>query len=162
MQTSQRGIEIIKRFEGLSLRAYADPATGGEPYTIGYGSTTDVEPGDSITPEGAERLLREDLKNAERAVEQLVTVPLNANQHAALVSFVFNLGFGNLASSTLLKRINAGDYEGAAQELDRWVYAGGERLKGLERRRAAEKALFLSPDEPSAPKSWFHEVEVKQ
>lgn len=149
MQTSQRGIELLKQFEGLRLNAYRDSAGV---LTIGYGSTTDVEPGDSITPEGAERLLREDLKNAERAVEQLVTVPLNANQHAALVSFVFNLGFGNLASSTLLKRLNAGDYQGAQQEFGRWIYANGKVMAGLERRRNAEAQLF--GDEPSDP-DWY-------
>lgn len=153
MRTSDAGIELIKQFEGLRLRAYPDPATGGDPWTIGYGSTTDVEPGDVVTPEGAERRLREDLQEAEDAVAALVTVPLNDNQHAALVSFVFNLGYGNFNSSTLLRKINACNYSGAKQEFKRWVYGNSRVMAGLERRRKAEAELFGTPGD------WYASVE---
>lgn len=151
MRTSDHGVELIKQFEGLRLHAYLDSV--GVP-TIGYGSTSGVELGDTITPEGAERLLREDLREAESAIDHLVTVPLSQNQFDALASFVFNVGHGNLASSTLLRKLNAGDYDGAAEEFPKWRYAGGQVLAGLERRRRAEAELFGSPDDIN----WYSET----
>lgn len=155
MRTSDRGVALIKEFEGLRLTAYDD---GAGIITIGYGHTGDVEPDDVITPEGAERLLREDLQEAEDAVAQLVTVPLNANQHAALVSFVFNCGYGNFASSTLLRKLNAHNYSGAQLEFRRWIYAAGEVMAGLERRRKAEAQLFgAKPNDPH----WYDAATLK-
>ena len=88
--------------------------------------------------------LRQDVAESERAVNQHVHVPLTQHQFDALVSFVFNLGAGNFRTSTLLKKLNARDYDGAAQEFGRWVQAGGKTLPGLVRRREAESALFLT------------------
>lgn len=148
MKTSQKGIDLIKEFEGLRLTAYYD-AVGV--LTIGYGHTNrsasadkyPVYPGQTITAAQAETILKADLIVFENAVLRNVTYPVNQNQFDALVSFTFNLGEGNLRSSTLLQKLNNGDILGAANEFDRWVYAGGKKLEGLVRRRAAEKALFL-------------------
>lgn len=139
---SDDGLNLIKEFEGLSLTEYDDVA-GYK--TIGYGhlmSEDEFYP-DGITEEFAEELLRIDIQEAEEAVEKYVDVDLNDNQFAAVVSFTFNLGGGALSKSTLLKKLNEGDYEGAAEEFPRWCYAGGKMVAGLQRRRAEEKALFL-------------------
>lgn len=141
MKISQAGLDLIKRFEGLETKAYRCPAGI---LTIGYGHTTGVKEGDTCTPEQAEVWLREDCQVAELTVSANVNVHLNQNQFDALVSFIFNLGSGNFVKSTLLKKLNTSDYRGAADELDRWVNAGGRKLPGLVKRRAAEKALFLS------------------
>lgn len=137
--TSQRGIDLIKEFEGLRLQSYKDSAGV---WTIGYGHTKTAEPGQSITKEGAENLLRLDLVTHNEPINRLVKVPLNQKQFDALSSFVFNLGGKNFANSTLLKKLNAGDYDGAANEFGRWIYAGGKPLNGLAKRRAKEKLLF--------------------
>lgn len=139
MHTSQKGLDLIKSFEGLRLSAYRCPA---DIPTIGYGTTSGVKMGDTITKERAEELLREDVKRFEAQVFRLVKVPLSQGQFDALVSFVYNLGAGNLSNSTLLRLLNAGDYAGAAAQFDRWTKAGGKVLPGLVRRRAAERALF--------------------
>lgn len=139
MHTSQKGLDLIKSFEGLRLSAYKCPA---DVWTIGFGTTAGVKPGQTITKERAEELLREDVKRFEAQVLRLVKVPLTQGQHDALVSFVYNLGAGNLSNSTLLRLLNAGDYAGAAAQFDRWNKAGGKVLAGLVRRRAAERALF--------------------
>ncbi len=144
MKINSRGLQLIKHFEGLFLQAYLCPA---EVLTIGYGHTADVQPGDVITAQQADTFLLEDVSASERAVNRLVTVPLTQNQFDALVSFVFNLGGHNFKSSTLLRKLNAGDYTGAAEEFPRWVNAGGKQLSGLIRRREAEKALFLLKDD---------------
>jgi GH24 family phage-related lysozyme (muramidase) len=143
------GLELIKSFEGFRATTYTCP--GGKP-TIGWGHV--IQPGESfvepISPAQGLSILARDLAQAEAAVERLVTAPLTDNQFAALVSFTFNLGQGNLQKSTLLKKLNAGDYAGAANELPKWRMAGGQVLEGLVRRRAAERALFLTPDQPAA------------
>ena len=139
MQTSQRGIDLIKSFEGLRLSAYRCPA---DIPTIGYGTTSGVKIGDTITKERAEELLREDVRRFEDQVLRLVKVPLTQGQFDALTSFVYNLGAGNLSNSTLLRLLNAGDYAGAAAQFERWNKAGDKTLAGLVRRRAAERALF--------------------
>ncbi|QOV56310.1 lysozyme (plasmid) [Serratia marcescens] len=141
MKFSEKGVALIKHFEGLRLRAYQCTANV---WTIGYGHTFGVRPGDVITPEQADMLLREDVSEAERAICRFVHVPLTQYQFDALVSFTFNLGSENLRTSMLLRLLNAGDYPGAAVQLLCWVNAGGKRLPGLERRREAEKNLFLS------------------
>lgn len=140
MRTSQRGIDLIKSFEGLRLSAYQDSVGV---WTIGYGTTRGVTRYMTITVEQAERMLSNDIQRFEPEMDKLVKVPLNQNQWDALMSFVYNLGAANLASSTLLKLLNKGDYQGAADQFPRWVNAGGKRLEGLVKRRAAERALFL-------------------
>lgn len=145
MKTSERGFELIKQFEGLRLQAYLCPAGV---WTIGYGHTAGVQSGDVITDTQADAFLRDDVTLSERAVNQYVSVSLTQCQFDALVSFSFNLGSGDLRTSTLLKKLNAGDTAGAAGEFLHWVNAGGKKLPGLVRRREAEKALFETPQSP--------------
>lgn len=139
MKTSLAGIKFIEEREGCRLQAYPDSVGV---WTIGVGHTNGVVPGMTITQEEADDLLSEDLANAEAAVNSLVKVPLSQPQFNALVSFTFNLGKGALQESTLLRKLNAGDYEGAAAEFPRWCHAGNEVLPGLVKRRAAEQAMF--------------------
>lgn len=139
MKTDVNGFNMIKHFERLELRAYKCPA---DIWTIGYGHTTSVFPNDVITRQQAMTLLHKDIEECERAVNKCVHVPLTQNQFDALVSFVFNLGVENFCTSTLLKKINASDYNGAASEFGRWVNVGGKPLPGLVRRRQAESELF--------------------
>lgn len=141
MQTSNKGMDLIKRFEDLKLGAYRDSV--GIP-TIGYGHTHNVKMGDVITGEQADKYLREDLLVAELTINTNVKVKLTQNQFDALASFVFNLGSGNFVKSTLLKKLNAGDFAGAAGEFGKWVNAGGKKLAGLVKRRAAEREVFIS------------------
>lgn len=140
MKTGTAGIELIKSIEKLRLAAYM-PTPNDRP-TIGYGCTTGVKMGDTCTPEQAEQYLRNDLETAEFAVTDLVSVPLNQNEFDALVSFAFNLGHGNLQSSTLLKLLNMGDRRGAAMQFNKWCFQKGIKLNGLVKRRAAERELF--------------------
>lgn len=142
---NQAGLDLIKEFEGFRGNAYRDVVGA---WTIGYGHTKTARSGMSITREQGEALLRKDLAEAEAAVARLAKVSLTDNEHAALVSFTFNLGQGALSGSTLLRRLNAGDKAGASKEFGRWVYAGGRKLNGLVRRREAERRLFSS--EPSS------------
>jgi lysozyme len=142
VKINQAGLDIVKEREGLRLEAYRDPVGI---WTIGYGHTKTAKSGMVVTKEEAEALLRKDLEDAEEAVDIQVTVPLNPNQFSALVSFVYNVGSGNLQRSTLKKLLNQGKYEAAAKEFDRWVYAGGKKLNGLVTRRKMEKGLFLTP-----------------
>ena len=147
---SDDGIELIKRFEGLhkvqpdGLISSYRCAAGV--WTIGWGSTKGIRSGMKITVEEAEEKLRDDLKTAESAVKQHVSVPLSQGQYDALVSFIFNLGAGNFRSSSLLKRLNRGLYDDVPEQLLRWNKArvGGKLtvLRGLTRRRAAEAAIF--------------------
>lgn len=139
MKTSECGIALIKRFEGLFLHAYVCPA--GK-WTIGYGHTCNVHPESAITMDDADKLLREDINKAEKCINDLVTVPLNQHQFDALVSFVFNFGGENFRSSTLLRKLNNGNYQGAANELMRWTRTDNHELPGLKIRRAAERKLF--------------------
>ncbi len=130
------GIELIQHFEGFSAEPYLCPAGY---LTIGYGHV--IRPGESwpdgITEEEAAALLAEDVIEAEQAVLRLIAVPLTDGQFDALVSFTFNLGAGALQRSTLRRKINRQSYNAAAQEFPRWVWAGGRKLRGLMRRRAA-------------------------
>ena len=143
MTTSALGIALIRQFEGLRTCAYLDAAGI---WTIGYGHTGDeVRSGARIDAAQADALLRQDLGKAEETVRSLVTQALAQASFDALVSFVFNVGASAFAGSTLLRRLNAGDVEGAAAEFERWQYAGGRVLPGLLRRRIAERTLFLSP-----------------
>ncbi|MEM9266897.1 MAG: lysozyme [Cyanobacteria bacterium P01_F01_bin.13] len=142
-QTNASGVSLIKSFEGLRLKAYQD-AVGV--WTIGYGTTRGVRPGQEISEAQAEALLKTDLNRFEQALNQAVRVPINDNQFAALVSFTYNVGSGAMRSSTLLKKLNRRDIYGAANEFPRWNRAGGRVLAGLTRRRNAERALFLGQD----------------
>lgn len=142
-QTNASGVHLIKTFEGLRLKAYQD-AVGV--WTIGYGTTRGVRPGQEISEAQAEALLKTDLNRFENAVNQAVRVSINDNQFAALVSFAYNVGSGALRSSTLLRKLNRRDIYGAANEFPRWNRAGGRVLAGLTRRRKAERALFLGQD----------------
>ena len=144
MKISANGLGLLIHFEGFRDKAYRDSAGV---WTIGYGSTKGVHAGQRITRDQAAIRLADDVSQAESAVSRLVAVPLTQGQFDALVSFVYNLGAGGLAKSTLLKRLNAGDYPGAADEFLKWVKAGGRRLQGLVRRRAAERALFLTGED---------------
>ena len=135
---------LIKTFEGLELSAYPD-AVGV--WTIGYGHTAmagDPKPvaGMKITKQEAEDLLLHDLKKYEEPVKKLVTVKLNDNQYGALVSFVYNLGAGNFAKSSLLRRLNKGEYDAVPSEMMKWNKADGKVLNGLTRRRTAESVLW--------------------
>ncbi|MGA2903727.1 MAG: lysozyme [Candidatus Korobacteraceae bacterium] len=142
---SNKGLALTQQFEGLRLTAYQDQV--GK-WTIGYGHTgPDVQPGLTITQDQANALLVQDVASAVASVNRMVTVPLTQNQFDALVDFVFNLGSGNLASSTLLRELNAGNSAAAAAQFVVWVYAGGVVSQGLLKRRQAEQALFLSPGE---------------
>ncbi|MGL4861226.1 MAG: lysozyme [Enterobacteriaceae bacterium] len=141
MITSTKGIDLIKHFESLQLKAYRCPANI---LTIGYGHTQGVKEGDEISASQAERLLRADLVKVEQDVQKIVRVPLTQGQFDALVSFAFNCGSRALSTSTLLRRLNSADYSGAASEFQRWVYANGRKLGGLERRRLLERRLFES------------------
>lgn len=144
---SKEGLNLIKSHEGLRLEKYLAPE--GQ-WTVGYGHVIrSGEELDVIDEAEAEALLIEDIKVAERAVDRFVEVPLNENERAALVSFVFNVGSGSFAKSTLRRKLNAGNREGAAEEFTRWVYAtvDGQKktLPGLVKRRNDERALFLKP-----------------
>ncbi len=146
MQTSDKGIALIKEFEGCKLTAYQDSVGV---WTIGYGWTQPVDgkpirAGMTINQETAERLLKTGLVSYESDVSRLVKVGLSQGQFDALVSFTYNIGARSLSTSTLLRKLNAGDYAGAADEFLRWNKAGGKVLNGLTRRREAERALFLS------------------
>jgi|GEM_PF-771834 len=155
MKMSRNGIELLKRFEGLELEAYQDIAGI---WTIGYGHTgSDVKPGMRISEREAEDLLRRDLKSREDAVERLTNVNINQNEFDALVSFVYNVGIEAYRGSTARRRLNRGDRLGAAEALTWWNKAtvGGvlRPVTGLTRRRAAERALFLTPINPPLVKN---------
>ncbi len=145
MKVSQFGIDLICGFEGLELKAYDD---GVGVWTIGYGTTIypngiKVKRGDTCTLEQAKDYMAHDLQRFESAVCENIKVGLNQNQFDALVSLAYNIGIGAFSKSTLLKKLNAGDYKGTSNQFDVWVNAGGRRLDGLVKRRTKEKALFL-------------------
>jgi lysozyme len=143
MKINDKAIEVLKKFEGLSLKAYRDSVNV---LTIGYGHTgMDVLDGLNISQEQAEELLKKDLDRFEKGVSNLVLVPLTSNQFSALVVFSYNVGLGNFQNSTLLKKLNAKDFIGASAEFSRWNKAGGRVLNGLTTRREAERQLFLLP-----------------
>jgi lysozyme len=148
-QIAKDAMPLVESCEGCILHAYQDDAGV---WTIGWGSTRDVaeNPITSDTPpitqDQADFLLQRDLGRAVRSVLSQVTVPLTYNEAAALTDFVYNLGAGNLAKSTLLKLLNARNYAGAAQQILQWDEAGGQVLAGLLRRRQAEQQKFLTPD----------------
>lgn len=135
---NERGLAIIKHYEGLRLKAYLCPAGV---WTIGYGSTKRVTRGMTCTPEEAEARLLADVEDAEACVNR-VNVELTDDQFSALVSLVFNIGPTAFGSSTLRRKLVAGDVNDAAEQFDRWVFAAGKKLSGLIARRASERALL--------------------
>lgn len=142
MNISEKGIKLIKNFEGCRLEAYKCPAGI---WTVGYGHTgSTVHPGLKISQSEADSLLKTDLIIHCNNVSKLVKVPLNQNQFDALVSLEYNIGYGNFSRSTLLKLLNAKNYKDAAEQFAVWRLGGGKILPGLVRRRKAEKDLFLS------------------
>lgn len=147
-KTCQAGIDLIKQWEGRYLKAYHGAADRPGLLTIGYGHTDAAGPpkvyaGMKITEAEAETILKNDLSKVEEAVERLVKVKLNDHQFATLVSFVFNVGEGNFRKSTLLKKLNAKDYDAVPSELMKWTMANGKRVQGLANRRAAEAGLWV-------------------
>lgn len=146
MSVSDKGIDLICDFEGKRLAAYDD---GVGIWTIGFGTIkypngVRVKKGDTCTLEQAKEYMRHDLIEFEHIVNSSVKVPLNQNQFDSLVSLAYNIGSNAFKSSTLVKKLNAGDYQGAADQFNVWVNAGGKRMQGLVNRRDKEKLLFLS------------------
>ena len=141
MKTSEVGKELIKEFEGCRQVAYQDSVGV---WTIGYGHTKDVYEGQLVIKKTCDKFLEEDLDEFEGYVNKLVKVELNQNQFDALVAWTFNLGPTNLNESTMLRKLNYGDYESVPDEMRRGNKAGGEVLNGLVRRRDAEANLFSS------------------
>ncbi|MBR1770070.1 MAG: lysozyme [Bacteroidales bacterium] len=144
MKTSEKGITLIKSFEGLRLTAYK-PVKTEKYFTIGYGHcSASIREGMTITQKLAEQYLKEDLQKFEQGINGQ-HLKINQNQFDALVSFAFNVGLKNFAISTLLRKIKLGANNPAIRdEFMRWVYSGGNKLAGLERRRKAEADLYFS------------------
>lgn len=139
-QITQEALNLLKHLEGCRLTVYLDVA--GYP-TVGYGHRTLLPPGSHILQQTADDILGIDIGFYEEEVASLVDVPLNDNQFSALVLFTFNVGEKALMGSTLLRKLNAGDYQGAADEFLRWDKAGGHVVEGLHDRRVVERNLFL-------------------
>lgn len=158
MRTSDAGLRIVRKWEGLSLSAYPDPATGGEPYTIGYGLTSsagiiNVKPGMRITQDQADKYLREALVKYENDVKKVLKRQPTQPQFDAMVSLTYNIGIGNFRKSTVLRKFNAGDFAGSADAFLLFVKANGKVMKGLVNRRNDERDLFLA----GTPKSIVRE-----
>ena len=157
---SPAGVDLISRFEGFSATLYNDPAghcTIGFGHLVHRGPTNGSEPEEfkaGISRQRALELLHQDAQQAVSAIERLVAVPMSQPQLDALASFVFNVGVGAFAESTLLKVLNAGHYDRAPNELGRWVHADGKVLPGLVRRRAAEAAMFAGESLPVQAPPW--------
>lgn len=149
MIISNKGLGMIKTFEGLKLRAYK--CTAGK-WTIGYGHTAGVKEGDIIDYQTADKFLMEDLEWSEDCVNSGVKVKITQSMYDSLVSLVFNIGSGAFKKSTLLKKLNDGNYIGASEEFGRWVHSGGRVVQGLVERRAKEKAMFISEGFPDSQK----------
>lgn len=141
MNISTAGIALIKHFESLRLEAYQDSVGI---WTIGWGHTEGVQPKQIITSGKAEEYLSSDIRRFEAAVTNLVKRPIKQAQFDSLTSFAFNLGQNALATSTLLKKLNAGD--DPSNEFLKWCLAGGKALPGLVLRRMAERLLYLGRD----------------
>jgi lysozyme len=141
---SVKGLALTEQFEGCRLTAYQDQVGV---WTIGYGHTgLDVKPGMTVTSAQAEALLAQDVLSAAACVNNVVVVKITQEEFDALVDFVFNLGVGAFSGSTMLRKLNAGDFTGAAAQFDLWDRAGGAIVAGLLRRREAEAELFGSGD----------------
>lgn len=141
MSVLEHAAAIVKKYEGCKLEAYKCPA---DVWTVGVGHTgSDVCEGLKWTQAQADAALNKDLLRALNDARKVIDVGLNDKQMAAIVSFVFNLGIGNFRNSTLLKKINKGDFLGASKEFLKWTYGGGRQLPGLVARREAEAKLFM-------------------
>jgi GH24 family phage-related lysozyme (muramidase) len=148
MKMTNEGLELIKVFEGFRGRAYRDPVGV---WTIGYGHTSmaglpDVRAGMVVSEAEASEILQRDVEMFARGVRERLTRKVSDQQFSALVSFAYNVGLGALAKSSVLRAVNAGDFEAVPRRLALWTKAGGRTLPGLVRRRAAEAALFVSGD----------------
>ncbi len=148
MKVSEEGLDLIKRFEGLRTTSYRCPAGV---WTIGYGHTSMAGPptvaaGMTISEAEASAILQRDVETFAREVAACLGVRLNDSQFSALVSFAYNVGIGSFRKSSVLAAINAGDFSAVPRRLQLWVKAGGRRLSGLVKRRAAEAELFATPD----------------
>lgn len=139
MKIGKAGLDLIKHFEGYKANAYICPA---KVWTIGYGTTSGVKKGQIITEATAMEYLLKDVSKFEKVVNDKVKVPLTQTQFDALVAFVYNVGPGNFNTSTLLKVLNAGNYEQVDEQMARWNKGDGKILEGLVRRRKAEGVLF--------------------
>ena len=139
MIISKNGLDLIKHFESLQLKAYKCSANV---WTIGYGHTKNVKEGDRISQDQANCFLMQDLYSVERAIVRLVKVKLNQNQFDALCSLIFNIGISAFNKSTLLAKLNKEDYVGAAEQFRRWNKVNNVVMAGLVRRRQAEEDLF--------------------
>lgn len=142
MRINAAGIEIIRNAESLRLEAYLCP---GGVWTIGWGHTRGVYPGMTCTEEQAELWLEQDIESSEKAIHELITVPLNKNQFSALVSWAFNVGWGRVHDSTLRRLLNQGKYDTVPEQLRRWVRAAGQVMRGLVSRREREIDLWKTP-----------------
>lgn len=144
---NEAGLEIVRRFESWVPTPYRCPAGR---WTIGYGATWDMEGNPvgpdhpALTKDEGELLLRKEIAHVEKAIRRLIKAELTPNMFSAICSWGFNVGTGAMQRSTLRMKLNRGQYEDAADELPRWKKAGGRTLKGLVRRRASERALFLA------------------
>ena len=130
------GLISIATWEGFKGEAYI-PVPGDVP-TIGFGHTEGVKLGQTVTVPEALNFLRNDVRVAEEAVKSCVTVPLYPHEYSAYVSLAYNIGRANFCNSTLVQKLNSGDYRGACEEIKRWHFASGKSLKGLVDRRADE------------------------
>lgn len=138
-QISQEGIDLIKSFEQCRLSPYQD---SGGVWTDGWGNTHEVVPGQDVTQEQADARLLQNLQLSVEQVNNCVTVDITQHEFDALVSFDFNCGYGSLRGSTLLRLVNEEDFEGAAQEFEKWDHVSGKVCAGLLRRRQAEEEEF--------------------
>lgn len=152
MKIDERGLNLIKKFEGCKLTAYK-AVKSEQYYTIGYGHYgSDVKKGMTITKEKAEQLLKVDVSGAVTIVNMKVKVPITQSMFNALVSFCYNCGSGAFSKSTLLKKINLKDYIGASNEFKKWIHSGGMKVAGLVKRRETERIEFLRNGIPEKEK----------
>lgn len=155
MKVNQATVDLVKQFEGFRAEAYRDPVGV---WTVGYGTTAAAglgivpKQGMRITEAEAGKLLKRGLEKFAREISPVITAPINENEFGAFLSLAYNIGHGAFARSTALRRFNAGDKRGAADAILMFNKAGGKVMRGLERRREAERALFLTPAQP-APKA---------
>lgn len=155
MKTSPEGIEIIKEHEGLRLKAYPDPGTGGEPWTIGYGTTSSagvgkITRGMTITKVQAESMLVRSLEAYEKGVLAALTRPPTQHQMDAMVGLAYNIGVPRFQKSSVVRFHNAGFHDKAAAAFLMWTKAAGKQLPGLVKRRNAEHDLYLKPDKAAS------------
>lgn len=144
MNLSQNGINLIKKFEGFKADAYQD---GGGVWTVGYGTTfiygRHVIKGDHLDEPAAQDYMIKTANGFLQSVSSFIKVQLTQNQIDAIACFIYNLGVDQFENSTLLRKLNAKDFQGAADQFSRWIYDNGQVVQGLIRRRAAERSLFL-------------------